>query len=174
MLLFPNGSLITNCSVYLCNSCRTNVDSYKAVTVVIFFNIEETESQYTDSSKFNMQLTLIHGKQLSFRLLLESFHTQINMINLLFKAQRNYLVVTLLPVSCITEKMSIIFISRTYHHFIKRMGLSLSTAYLLYHVKRYCLCPKTSNKTFIRLSNTTVIITQELHSAYYCKLERTK
>ena len=51
MLLFLDGSLITNSSVYLCNCC--NVVSYKAVTVVFFLNIEEIESQYTDSSKFN-------------------------------------------------------------------------------------------------------------------------
>ena len=31
MLLFPDRSLITNCSVYLCNSCNGNVDSYKVV-----------------------------------------------------------------------------------------------------------------------------------------------
>ena len=37
MLLFPVGSLFTNCSVYLCNSCKSDVDdSYKVVTVVIF------------------------------------------------------------------------------------------------------------------------------------------
>ena len=66
MLLFLDSSLITNFSVYLCNSC--NVVSYKAVTVVFFLNIEEIESQYTDSSKFNrsMQLRLIHDKHLSF------------------------------------------------------------------------------------------------------------
>ena len=69
MLLFLDRSLITNCYVYLCNSC--DVVSYKAVTVVFFLNIEEIESQYTDcvtdSSKFNrpMQLRLIHGKQFS-------------------------------------------------------------------------------------------------------------
>ena len=54
MLLLPDHSLITNCSVYLCNSY--NVDSYKAVTVVFFLNIEEIKSQYTDSTKVNMQL----------------------------------------------------------------------------------------------------------------------
>ena len=52
------------CSVYLCNSY--NVDSYKAVNVVFFLNIEEIESQYTDSTKFNIQLRLVHGNQLSF------------------------------------------------------------------------------------------------------------
>ena len=66
MFLFLDRSLITNCYVYLCNSCY--VVSYKAVTVVFFLNIEEIESKYTDWSKFNrpMQLRLIHGKQLSF------------------------------------------------------------------------------------------------------------
>ena len=34
MILFPDSSLITNCSVYPCNSC--NVDRFKPVTVVIF------------------------------------------------------------------------------------------------------------------------------------------
>ena len=43
MLLFLDRSLITNCYVYLCNSC--NVVSYEAVTVVFFPNIEEIESQ---------------------------------------------------------------------------------------------------------------------------------
>ena len=43
MLLFLDRSLITNCYVYLCNSC--NVVSYKAVTVAFFLNIEEIESQ---------------------------------------------------------------------------------------------------------------------------------
>ena len=50
MPLFPDRSLITNFSVYLCNSY--NVDSYKAATLVFFLNIEEIESQYTDSTKF--------------------------------------------------------------------------------------------------------------------------
>ena len=56
MLLFLDRSLITNCYVYLCNSC--NVVSYKAVTVVFFLNVEEIESQKTDSSKFNRPMQL--------------------------------------------------------------------------------------------------------------------
>ena len=60
MLLFLDRSLITNCYVYLCNSC--NVVSYKAVTVVFlglyFLNVEEIESQQTDSSKFNRPIQL--------------------------------------------------------------------------------------------------------------------
>ena len=55
MMLFPDSSLITNCYVYLCNLC--NVDRFKAATAVFFLNMEETESQYTDSTKFNMQLS---------------------------------------------------------------------------------------------------------------------
>ena len=63
IMLFLDRNLIINSSVYLCNSCN-----YKTVTVIFFLNIEEIESQYTDSSKFNraMRLRLIHGKQLSF------------------------------------------------------------------------------------------------------------
>ena len=42
MMLFPGSSLTTNYSLYLCNLC--NVDSYKALTVIIFLNVEEIES----------------------------------------------------------------------------------------------------------------------------------
>ena len=85
MLLFPDRSLITNCSVYLCNSC--NVDSYKAVTVVFFS--EHRRNRVAVHRIIEIQYATQTDPWQTVQLLdrsLKSFHTQINLINLLSKA----------------------------------------------------------------------------------------
>ena len=83
MLLSPDDSLIANCSglFFVCNWC--DIDSYKAVTVITFS--EHRRNRVAIHTHRNSICLFIANNSAS-RSLLESFHKQENIINLLSKA----------------------------------------------------------------------------------------
>ena len=90
IILFPDRSLITTCFVYLYNLCNVNINY--AVTLVTFSehrrNGETVHRPQTHrNSVCNLNSSMANSSALlSSGSLLESFHTQIDWINLLSKA----------------------------------------------------------------------------------------